>query len=316
MSISLLLHALEQGLVFGIMVLGVFITYKILDFPDLTVEGTFPLGAAVAAKVIFFGGAPLWGTFLAIIAGSLAGLITGLLHTKLKLTNLLSGILTMTLLYSVNLRIMGRPNIPLLGKVTLLEEIKNFFPNLSMDYLIPFFFLFIVIIIKFILDYFLSTEIGLTIVATGDNEQMIKSLGVNTDFTKIIGLCLSNALVGLSGALFAQYSGFADVNMGLGTVVSGLACVIIGISIIKIPTIFWRTIAVLVGSLIYRFLMIVALRYGYSLGFKPGDLKLISVLLVIIALTVPVIKQKLNFTERFNLGRKDLQNNNGNGKEI
>ena len=316
MSISLLLHALEQGLVFGIMVLGVFITYKILDFPDLTVEGTFPLGAAVAAKVIFSGGDPLWGTFLAIIAGSLAGLITGLLHTKLKLTNLLSGILTMTLLYSLNLRIMGRPNIPLLGKVTLLEEIKNFFPNLSMDYLIPFFFLFIVIIIKFILDYFLSTEIGLTIVATGDNEQMIKSLGVNTDFTKIVGLCISNALVGLSGALFAQYSGFADVNMGLGTVVSGLACVIIGISIIKIPTIFWRTIAVLVGSLIYRFLMIVALRYGYSLGFKPGDLKLISVLLVIIALTVPVIKQKLNFIERFNLGRKDLQNNNGNGKEV
>lgn len=316
MSISLLLHALEQGLVFGIMVLGVFITYKILDFPDLTVEGTFPLGAAVTAKVIFFGGDPLWGTFLAIIAGSLAGLITGLLHTKLKLTNLLSGILTMTLLYSVNLRIMGRPNIPLLGKVTLLGEIKNFFPNLSMDYLIPFFFLFIVIIIKFILDYFLSTEIGLTIIATGDNEQMIKSLGVNTDFTKIIGLCISNALVGLSGALFAQYSGFADVNMGLGTVVSGLACVIIGISIIKIPTIFWRTIAVLVGSLIYRFLMIVALRYGYNLGFKPGDLKLISVLLVIIALTVPVIKQKLNFTERFNLGRKDLQNNNGNGKEV
>ncbi len=316
MSISLLLHALEQGLVFGIMVLGVFITYKILDFPDLTVEGTFPLGAAVAAKVIFSGGDPLWGTFLAIIAGSLAGLITGLLHTKLKLTNLLSGILTMTLLYSLNLRIMGRPNIPLLGKVTLLEEIKNFFPNLSMDYLIPFFFLFIVIIIKFILDYFLSTEIGLTIIATGDNEQMIRSLGVNTDFTKIIGLCISNALVGLSGALFAQYSGFADVNMGLGTVVSGLACVIIGISIIKIPTIFWRTIAVLVGSLIYRFLMIVALRYGYSLGFKPGDLKLISVLLVIIALTVPVIKQKLNFIERFNLGRKDLQNNNGNGKEV
>ena len=316
MSISLLLHALEQGLVFGIMVLGVFITYKILDFPDLTVEGTFPLGAAVAAKVIFSGGDPLWGTFLAIIAGSLAGLITGLLHTKLKLTNLLSGILTMTLLYSLNLRIMGRPNIPLLGKVTLLEEIKNFFPNLSMDYLIPFFFLFIVIIIKFILDYFLSTEIGLTIIATGDNEQMIKSLGVNTDFTKIVGLCISNALVGLSGALFAQYSGFADVNMGLGTVVSGLACVIIGISIIKIPTIFWRTIAVLVGSLIYRFLMIVALRYGYSLGFKPGDLKLISVLLVIIALTVPVIKQKLNFIERFNLGRKDLQNNNGNGKEV
>jgi len=314
MSISLLLHALEQGLVFGIMVLGVFITYKILDFPDLTVEGSFPLGAAVAAKVIFSGGDPLWGTFLAMIAGSLAGLITGLLHTKLKLTNLLSGILTMTLLYSGNLRIMGRPNIPLLGKITLLGEIKNYFPNLSMDYLIPFFFLFLVVILKFLIDYFLSTEIGLAIIATGDNEQMIKSLGMNTDFTKIIGLCLSNALVGLSGALFSQYSGFADVNMGLGTIVSGLACVIIGISVIKIPTIFWRTIAVLVGSLIYRFLMIVALRYGYSLGFKPGDLKLISVLLVIIALTVPMIKQKLNFTERFNLGRKDLQNNNG--KEV
>ena len=310
MSISLLLHALEQGLVFGIMVLGVFITYKILDFPDLTVEGSFPLGAAVAAKVIFSGGDPLWGTFLAMIGGSLAGLLTGLLHTKLKLTNLLSGILTMTLLYSVNLRIMGRPNIPLLGKITLLGEIKNYFPNLSIDYLIPFFFLFLVVILKFLMDYFLSTEIGLTIIATGDNEQMIKSLGVNTDLTKLMGLCISNALVSLSGALFAQYSGFADVNMGLGTIVAGLACVIIGISIIKIPTIFWRTIAVLVGSLIYRLIMIIALRYGYSLGFKPGDLKLISVLLVIIALSVPFIKHKLNFVERFNLGRKDLQNNN------
>ncbi|OGD14748.1 ABC transporter permease [Candidatus Atribacteria bacterium RBG_19FT_COMBO_35_14] len=314
MSISLFLHALEQGFVFGIMVLGVFITYKILDFPDLTVEGSFPLGAAVAAKVIASGGDPLWGTFLSMIAASLAGLFTGLLHTKLKLTNLLSGILTMTLLYSVNLRIMGKPNIPLLGKITLLGKIKDYFPNLSMDYLIPFFFLFIVVILKFIIDYFLSTEIGLTIIATGDNEQMIKSLGVNTDFTKIIGLCLSNALVGLSGALFAQYSGFADVNMGLGTVVSGLACVIIGISIIKIPTIFWRTIAVLLGSLVYRLIMIIALRYGYSLGFKPGDLKLISVLLVIIALSVPFIKRKLNFAERYNLGRKDLQNNDG--KEV
>jgi len=314
MPISLFLHALEQGLVFGIMVLGVFITYKILDFPDLTVEGSFPLGAAVAAKVIFSGGDPLWGTFLAMIVGSLAGLITGLLHTKLKLTNLLSGILTMTLLYSVNLRIMGRPNIPLLGKITLLGEIENYFPNLSMDYLIPFFFLFLVVILKFIIDYFLSTEIGLTIIATGDNEQMIKSLGVNTDFTKIIGLCISNALVALSGALFAQYSGFADVNMGLGTIVAGLACVIIGISIIKIPTIFWRTIAVLVGSLVYRLIMIIALRYGYNLGFKPGDLKMISVLLVIIALSVPFIKGKLNFADRFNLGRKDLQNNNG--KEV
>jgi len=143
---------------------------------------------------------------------------------------------------------------------------------------------------------------------------MIKSLGVNTDITKIIGLCISNALVGLSGALFAQYSGFADVNMGLGTVVSGLACVIIGISIIKMPTIFWRTIAVIVGSLIYRFLMIIALRYGYSFGFKPGDLKMISVLLVVIALSVPLVKHKLNFAERFNLGRKELQNNNG--KEV
>ena len=314
MPISLFLHALEQGLVFGIMVLGVFITYKILDFPDLTVEGSFPLGAAVAAKVIFPGGDPLWGTFLAMIVGSLAGLITGLLHTKLKLTNLLSGILTMTLLYSVNLRIMGRPNIPLLGKITLLGEIKNYFPNLSMDYLIPFFFLFLVVILKFIIDYFLSTEIGLTIIATGDNEQMIKSLGVNTDLTKLMGLCISNALVALSGALFAQYSGFADVNMGLGTIVAGLACVIIGISIIKIPTIFWRTIAVLVGSLVYRLIMIIALRYGYSFGFKPGDLKMISVLLVIIALSVPFIKGKLNFANRFNLGRKDLQNNNG--KEV
>ena len=309
MTISLLLHALEQGLIFGIMVLGVFITYKILDFPDLTVDGSFPLGAAVVAKIIFSGGDPLWGTFLAIIAGSLAGIITGLLHTKLKLSNLLSGILTMTLLYSVNLRIMGKPNIPLLGKETLLEEIKIHFPHISMNYLIPFFFFFLVVILKFALDLFFSTEIGLAIIATGDNEQMIRSLGTNTDMTKIIGLCLSNALVALSGAFFAQYSGFADVNMGLGTVVAGLASVIIGISIIRIPTIFWRTIAVVIGSLVYRLIMIIALRYGYRLGFKPGDLKLISVLLVIIALSIPIIKHRINFITSFNLGRKDLQNN-------
>jgi len=309
MSISIALHALEQGLIFGIMALGVFLTYKILDFPDLTVDGSFTLGAAVTATIIFSGGSPLWGTWLAVISGSLAGLFTGLLHTKLRLSNLLSGILTMTLLYSVNLRIMGKPNVPLLGKLTLLEEIKVYFPYISENYLTPFFFLFLVIIIKFALDLFLSTEIGLAIIATGDNEQMIKSLGANTDLTKIMGLGLSNALVALSGAFFAQYSGFADVNMGLGTIVSGLASVIIGISIIRIPTIFWRTIAVVIGSLFYRLIMIIALRYGYRLGFEPGDLKLISALLVIVALTVPLIKRKIDFLTSFNLGRKDLQNN-------
>ncbi|MDD2353018.1 MAG: ABC transporter permease [Candidatus Caldatribacteriota bacterium] len=293
MNWSLVFHALEQGLVFGIMALGVYITFQILDFPDLSVDGTFPLGAAITAKIIFSGGHPVTAILLAVIGGILAGGLTAFFHTRLKFTNLLSGILTMTLLYSVNLRIMGKSNIPLLGKITLIDSFNNLFPSFSIDQLTPFLFLLIILIVKFILDYFLSTEIGMAIRATGDNEQMIRSLGVDTKLTKIIGLCISNGLVALSGSLFAQYSGFADVGMGIGTIVAGLASVIIGHSIIRNGSIGWMTISVIIGSIIYRTTVMIALRYGYKFGFQPGDLKLISVLLVVIALTLPIFRGRI-----------------------
>jgi len=198
------------------------------------------------------------------------------------------------LLYSVNLRIMGKSNIPLLGKTTLIDLVRAIFPTLTVDQLTPFLFLFIILLVKLLLDYFLSTEIGMTIRATGDNEQMIRSLGVDTRITKVIGLCLSNGLVALSGSLFAQYSGFADVGMGIGTIVAGLASVIIGHSIIKSRGgIGWMTISVIIGSIIYRATVMIALRYGYHLGFQPGDLKLISVILVVIALTFPMFRGRL-----------------------
>ena len=308
MTWSLLVHALEQGLVFSIMALGVFITFQILNFPDLTVDGSFPLGAAISAKIIFAGGNPFIAVIWAMFGGVLAGGLTAFFHTRLKFTNLLSGILTMTLLYSVNLRIMGKSNIPLLGKVTILEVIQRWFPQLSPDQLTPVLFLFVVFSVKFLLDYFLGTEIGMAVRATGDNEQMIRSLGVDTRITKVIGLCLSNGLVALSGSLFAQYSGFADVGMGIGTIVSGLASVIIGRSLIRSRgSINWMTVSVVIGSIIYRTTVMVALRYGYRLGFQPGDLKLISVLLVVISLTFPSFRGKIK-TIVLNNGSNGVEN--------
>jgi putative ABC transport system permease protein len=306
MTWSLVFHALEQGLVFGIMALGVYITFQVLDFPDLSVDGTFPLGAAITAKIIFSGGHPLVAILWAIIGGILAGGLTAFFHTRLKFSNLLSGILTMTLLYSVNLRIMGKSNIPLLGKITILDNIKKLFPLFSLDQLTPLLFLFVIILVKLLLDYFLSTEIGMAIRATGDNEQMIRSLGVDTRLTKVIGLCLSNGMVALSGSLFAQYSGFADVGMGIGTIVAGLASVIIGHSIIKNGSIGWMTLSVILGSIIYRATVMIALRYGYRFGFQPGDLKLISVVLVVIALTFPMFRGRI---------RAIVASNGSNGTE-
>ena len=254
MLLSALIGTLEQGLVYGIMALGVYITYRILHFADLTVDGSFPLGAAVAARFIADGGSPLLGTVLAMAAGMLAGLTTGFLNTKLKISGLLSGILTMTALYSVNLRVMGRANIPLLRKPTLV----SWFGQRGMAPWILF--LITLVLIKVLLDLFLKTEIGFAIRATGDNEQMIRSCGVNTDGMKLIGLGLANCLVALSGALVAQYQGFADVGMGVGTVVAGLASVIAGQALVRLPGLGWATTGVIVGSLINLGAILASLR--------------------------------------------------------
>jgi len=292
---SLLINSLEQGLVYGLMALGVLITFRVLDFPDLTVDGSFPMGAGITASLLVMGWNPVLAIVLGIVGGVLAGTLTGVLSTKLNILNLLAGILTMTLLYSVNLRIMGRPNIPLIGRVTLIEQVNELIEPLGLGrYSTLLFFAVLVLFVKLLLDLFFNTEIGLALRATGDNEQMIKAQGVNTDRMKILGLAISNGLVALSGGLVAQYSGFADVGMGIGTIIAGLASVIIGETLLPTKSFRWMTTAVIVGSLIYRTTIMVALRYGHNFGFKSSDLKLITSMIVILALAVPQVRGKID----------------------
>jgi putative ABC transport system permease protein len=276
---------MEQGLVFGIMVLGVYVTFKILDFPDLTVDGSFPLGAAVASILIFNGQNPFLAMLFATIAGMIAGFITGFLNTRGKITGLLAGILTMTALYSANLRVMGRSNVTLLNAKTVFTYLESW--GIPRYWVFMTTFVISAIIIKVLLDSFLVTQVGFAIRATGDNSHMARALGVNTDAMKILGLSLSNGLVSLSGALVAQYQGFSDIGMGIGTIVSGLASVIIGEMIIGEKNIRVSTFSVLLGSFIYRLSIGIALR----LGFAATDLKLLTTILVIIALSTPQIKK-------------------------
>jgi putative ABC transport system permease protein len=283
--LSLLLTSLEQGLVFGIMALGVYVTFKVLDFPDLTVDGSFPLGAAVASIIIFHGGNPFLALIIATIAGMTAGYITGLLNTRGKITGLLAGILTMTALYSINLRVMGRSNVTLLKARTIFTYIEEW--GIPHQILFILTFLIIVIAIKILLDAFLKTEIGFALRATGNNPNMARALGVNTDAMKMLGLSISNGLVSLSGGIVAQYQGFADIGMGVGTIVAGLASVIIGEMIIGEKGVGIATFSALLGSFIYRLSIGIALR----LGFAATDLKLLTTILVIIALSMPQLKK-------------------------
>lgn len=287
MNLSFAITSLEQGLVFGIMALGVFISFKILDFADLTVDGSLPLGAAVSARLLTIGLNPVVSLGAAIIAGGLAGAITGFLNTKLKIAPLLSGILTMTSLYSINLRIMGRPNIPLIGKETIFSILKKIGIPYPWNNLILL--ILVIISVKLILDAFLKTQIGFALRATGDNAQMIRSMGISTNSMKMLGLILSNALVALSGALVGQYQGFADVNMGVGTIVAGLASVIIGEVVIGKKSMMIRTMGVIIGSILYRFSISIAL----NLGLAASDLKLLTAILVVIFLSTPKIKKAL-----------------------
>jgi len=295
-SLGALSGALEQGLVYAVMALGVYITFRVLNFPDLTVDGSFPLGAAIAARLIYTGGDPVVATLVAPVLGFVAGATTGVLNTKLKISGLLAGILTMTALYSVNLRIMGRANIPLLRSATVLTTLTGLGVPGGCAALILF--SVTALVAKLLLDAFLRTEFGLALRATGDNEVMIRSLGVNTDSMKIIGLGLSNALVALCGAMVAQYQGFADIGMGIGMVVAGLASVIIGGAIIAPSSTGLATFGVVAGSVIYRFAVFVALR----LGFAPTDLKIVTAALVVIALSGPVIRRTLGMERRRALG--------------
>ena len=278
--------SLEQGFAYGLVALGIVITFRILSFPDLTVDGSFPLGAAVVARFIVEGVPPVYGILLAIVAGFVAGCCTGVLYTKLKINSLLAGILMMTVLYSVNLRIMGKSNIQLLTVSTFLTPIEN----LPVNRFIPIIAFFFVVSfgVKILTDLFMHTQLGFAMRATGDNEQMIRALGVNTDNTTILGLGISNAFVALSGALVAQDQGFADVGMGIGMIVAGLASIIIGEALVGKHTVQRMTLAALIGSFLYKEIISIGLR----LGLAPTDLKLATGIMVILALGIPALKRE------------------------
>ncbi len=283
--------ALEQGLVYGIMVLGVYLTFRVLDFPDLTVDGSLPLGAAVSAVAITHGVNPFVSLVLAGIAGFIAGTVTALLNTKLKILHLLASILTMIALYSINIRIMDGPNISLLGVATVLDPMMSL--GIAGYVVAPVLYGIFAVSITAGIVWFLHTEFGQAMLATGDNPQMITSLGVNTHQVIFFGVGLSNALVAISGALVAQNQGASDVNMGIGTIIAGLASVILGETVFGKTGVVRACVAVLLGSVLYR--LAIAMALGVKLGrfaFTPSDLNLITAMLVVAALMAPSIKRK------------------------
>lgn len=269
---------IEQSLIFAIMVLGVYISFRILNFPDMTVDGTFPLGAAISAKLLTLGVNPYLTLLVALISGAAAGAITGLIHVKLKVKDLLAGILIMTALYSVNLRVMGKSNIP------LFEEDNIFNTEYSMMITI----VVLILISKFLLDYLLKTKFGFALKALGDNENLIVSLGLNEEKYKIYGLMIANAFVAFSGAVLAQYQGFADVGMGTGIIVIGLASIIIGDTLFGKRRRLAGTTIVIIGSILYRGVIAVTL----SMGMDASDLKLITSVIVIVILWIQKQKDK------------------------
>lgn len=301
-----LFGAVESGIIYAIMALGVYLSFRVLDFPDLTVDGSFVTGGAVAALSMINGVAPIFATVLGALAGFLAGCITGVLHTKGKINPLLAGILMMIALYSVNLRIMGQPMLSLLNETTIWTQLKGFWEKTGIDsflnqvlasiglerfpatWSILLVMIVITFMIKIVIDYYLKTEVGLALRATGDNQRMIRSFSANTDTLIIIGIGIANGLVALSGALIAQQQGFADVGMGIGMIIIGLASVIIGEALFGAKTVVRATLAVIGGAIIYRMVVALALRVDF---LETGDMKLITAILVIIALVMPKILQ-------------------------
>ncbi|WP_294064357.1 ABC transporter permease [uncultured Fusobacterium sp.] len=263
----MLLGTLEQSFIFAIMVLGVYLSYKILDFPDMTVDGSFPLGGAVASAILIKGGNPILALVVATLCGAIAGLITGMIHVKLKVTNLLAGIIVMTGLYSVNLRVMGKSNIPLFSVKHLFNG--NMIPIVALVILL--------ILAKITIDYLLKTKFGFALKALGDNETLVISLGIDEKRLKIYGLMIANSFVALSGAILAQYQGFADVGMGTGTIITGLASIIIGEAIFKKRSFISMSMTVILGTIIYRTIIAMSLK----LGMNASDLKLITSILVV-----------------------------------
>jgi len=311
---ALLIGSTTIGLILALLALGIFISFRIFDFPDITAEGSFTFGAATAASLIVAGVNPLIASFVAFIAGIVAGALTGIIHTRFKINPLLSGILVMTALYSINLHVMGKSNMPLLSQTTVFSWIDNFSASISgadsktmiLGWMVAtkdlwtllFCFLAIVAFCG-ILWWFFKTNIGTAMRATGDNDQMIRALGVNTKTMIIAGIGLSNGFIALAGAMLAQYQGFADVQMGIGMMVWGLASVIIGEAIINDNSVGFVIAGTVLGSVLFRLLVAIALRWGLN----PNDLKIITALFVFIALILPGLmknKKKLTFKRRVN----------------
>ncbi len=286
MSLIQIVGALELGFIYSLVALGVYLSFRTLQFPDLTVDGSFPLGAAVAATLITMDFNPFISTIAAFVAGGIMGMITAWLSTHLRVLNLLAGILTMTALYSINLRIMGRPNIALLGESTLFSGVLS---HVKPVYVVAF----ISVVILGVLWNFLTSRTGLALRATGANARMARAQGINDQTMIWLGLGLSNALVALAGALFAQLNGFADVTLGVGTIIIGLAAVIIGEALLPTRTILQALIACFVGSILYRLFIAQALNIN-EIGLKASDLNLVTSILVGLAMTLPTLKKQFS----------------------
>lgn len=285
--IDLLLPTISQGLLWSLLALGVYITFRVLDIADLTVEGSFPLGASVAVTLLVKDVNPVTAILAAALAGGISGVVTGLLHMKLKIPALLAGILTMIALYSVNLRIMGKANISLLGKETAFTVLENAL-GVAYSQAVLLVGILSCVVFSALMYWFFGTEIGAAIRATGYNPQMIRAQGVDTNGMLLIGLFFSNALVAVAGALVAQSNGFADVGMGVGTIVIGLASVIIGEVLFGTRSFKNSLISVILGSIVYRLVIAIVLQ----MGMPPNDLKLFTAVLVAIALSLPMVKGK------------------------
>ncbi|WP_028274990.1 ABC transporter permease [Atopococcus tabaci] len=284
---DLLMSSVSQGLLWSIMAIGVYLTYRILDVADLTAEGSFPLGAAICTSLIVNGVAPWLATMAAVIGGMAAGFISGYLHTKWNVPALLSGIITMTGLYSINLRIMGQANLTLLGEETLIRTVQSW--GLTSTNAVLVVGLLAAAGVILLLHLFFHTEIGLAIRSTGDNNEMSEANGIRIHAMKIIGFMIGNGLISMSGALLAQNNGYADISMGIGTIVIGLASIIIGEVFFRHVTLAKRLATIVVGSVIYRLLLLLVL----EMNVNPQDLKLFSAILLALALGLPAIQSRL-----------------------
>ncbi|MGG5359685.1 MULTISPECIES: ABC transporter permease [unclassified Enterococcus] len=285
--LSLLLSSTSQGVLWALLAIGVYLTYRILDIADLTAEGSFPLGAGIAAISITNGISPLLASLLGFVGGMGAGLITGLLHTKLKIPALLAGIITMTGLYSITSRIMKAPNIPLLGQETIFTWVQDF--GMTKNNAVMVVGLIFALIVIGLLFAFFRTEIGLAMRATGDNLAMSEANGINTDNMKIVGYMLSNGCIALSGALLAQNNGFADLNSGIGTIVIGLASIIVAEVLFRNQPLLIRLLTIVLGAIIYRFILALV----FEMNVEPSDSKLASAIVLVICLSLPQVQDKL-----------------------